>query len=266
MSAVPTGGPQVVAADGQFGITHILRPYPNFEADYQGTAVANSIMLTEGGEPRDAQAGKPGYDPNLIKGLPVPLGSRVQVWLPSIVSSQDANNPYYWQIIWRMRNTFDYRQTRRAFHYPKQSAGINGLVVIPAAPHTIIYNQPEPTDLNNNMLSANQHMWSEAIITTRLRVNVLVPTATPGAPVGGFIEQGIQTLPIASFQSWDVQCIGDEFLIGLKRAFDNASPTKNWDFTQPAGPDAAVSKFLGNGSGTDQFKDIGVYVLTGSAP
>ena len=77
---------QTVLVDAQFGIAKILRPYAGFEADYQGNQVSNAIALTERGIALDPLAGKPGYAPNLLRGLPVSLGARIVLWIPNVVA------------------------------------------------------------------------------------------------------------------------------------------------------------------------------------
>ncbi len=84
--------PETVLADAQFSIARILRPYTNFETQYQGQPVDRRIMLSEvvngpGGEARDDLAikGQTGIDPELARGLAVPMGARVLIWFPKIL-------------------------------------------------------------------------------------------------------------------------------------------------------------------------------------
>lgn len=125
---------KMVTADAQFGIARILRPWNgalSLTGPYEGQPVSTQIMLTEvltspGGAPLDpfAETGSAGYASNLIKGLDVPIGSRVILWLPAIQSGGIVDFRYSWSITWRLRNVYDYRNARMPFHFPKQGEGV----------------------------------------------------------------------------------------------------------------------------------------------
>lgn len=267
-----------VLADAQFSVVRILRPWDGavaLDGPYNGQPTTTPIMLTEvldppGGEPRDqfAVTKTLGYDPNLVRGIDVPLGSRVLLWLPAIQAGGSPEEPwrYRWSIMWRLRNTFDYRNARIPYHYPKQGEGVPDTtpgaagprVVIPAALQTLPYSQsPEPTGAGDR-------------VTTNLRTE-FNSTGNPGyggalpfmpGGVRGVIQQGIANpavnaaAPFPLYQLCEVQAVGDELLIGLSRELSLEAPV--WDF---ATNDFFVAQYLGS-----NFPDIGVYVLTGSAP
>lgn len=257
-----------VLADAQFGIARILRPYAGFDApsgagSYQGQASEIPIMLTEGGQALDDQAGQPGYSPVLVRGLPVPYGSRVTIWVPLVAPKLESSAPtgYVWGVSWRLRNTFDFRQRRTPYHYPKQAAGVpfggSARVVIPAASQSVVYNQSEPSSV---FLPALQTCYAEAI-QFQFSINLIAPLTPSGAY--GTIEQGLinpdpmREALTTTFQVAELQALGDEMLIGLYR------PGTPWDFG--AGKvDEQLSKVLGSNYGT--YPDIGVYVLAGTAP
>lgn len=257
-----------VLADAQFGIARILRPYAGFDAasgagSYQGKPSETPIMLTEGGQALDEQAGQPGYSPVLVRGLPVPYGARVTIWVPLVAPVLESTGPtgYVWGVVWRLRNTFDFRQRRIPYHYPKQAAGVPFMggerVVIPAASQSVVYNQSEPSTA---FLPAVQTCYAEAI-QFQYSLNLLAPLTPSGSY--GTIEQGlINTNPTVealstTYQVAELQALGDEMLIGLYRA---GAP---WDFGV-GGVDQQLSTVLGSNYGT--YPDIGVYVLAGSAP
>lgn len=288
--------PSTVLADAQFGTARILRPYKDFELDYEGQPVDRQIMMTEvltppGGEPRDDRARQllPGYDPNLVRGLKVPLGARVMIWFPKIVPDNvlapgDPDIRYQWTVQWRLRNVFDFRQSRIPFHYPKQGQGVpdtsggpaSPRVVIPGANQTIVYTQGEPSGVTNGV-AQNARTESYTFGGQFPGLNFGTPIMPGGAE--GAIQQGIldpATFPGNSFgaksslyQLLETQAAGDELLIGLTRVDPGSVP--NWEFGQNPGQfDTAVSVFLGIGSllptATGPFPDIGVYVTVGSAP
>ena len=268
---------QNVLADAQFGIVKILRPYAGFDSQvggasgaYQGKPGGVPIMFTEGGMALDQQAGKPGYDPNLLRGLSVPLGSRLLLWLPEIETTQ-ANATYQWAFFWRLRNTFDFRTSRIPYHYPKQGLGVSDTssgsalarVVIPAANHVSIYNGVEP--LAGSFLPAAQNIHAEFLATRALLPSQpLLPNGNSGAYQQGLADPGgffgsLAFLP--AYQPFEIQTLGDELLLGLVKG----APV--WDFGSLGAPgdDFAVSAIFGNGTGK-VYPDVGVYALTGTAP
>lgn len=271
-----------VLADAQFGTARILRPYDGFEAVYQGQPASTPIMLSEvvdppGGDPLDPSAATrdAGYSSRLVRGLDVPMGSRVLVWLPqisAIVAAPSTIARYQWTFIWRLRNVYDYRNSRTPYHFPKQAAGVpetggdaGPRVIIPAATQTLPYSQsPEPAG-NSGVLT---NLRNEAVTTG---ASVIAAPLLPGGTTG-IIQQGLgdpNIFPAIGrpiYQLHEVQACGDELLIGLTRATD---VTPNWDFNTPLLQDWQVRLYLGDPSSfppARQIPDVGVYVMTGSAP
>lgn len=274
-------GSSNVLADAQFGTARILRPFDGFVPLYQGQPASTPIMLTEvvdppGGSALDqaADVRSPGYSPRLIRGVDVPMGSRVILWLPNIAANDPGTGTeirYEWTLVWRLRNVYDYRNFRTPYHYPKQVDGIaetgaeaGPRVVIPAATQTLPYSQsPEPAGALANVVT---NLRNEAVSVGG------TPLSSPLVPAGGigYFQQGVAdptTLPIASrplYQVHEVQAVGDELLIGLTRS---TTLVANWDFTTPLVRDWQVNLYLGGvGAAAPPKPDIGVYVMTGSAP
>lgn len=136
--------------DPQVGLVSVLRPFPQFEDAYDTMSGARPIMFTEGGVILDAQAGKPGYDPHLLAGFPVPMGSRVIIWFP-LARSDVLFGPYNWVLSWRLRNTHDFRNEHISYHYPKEglgapATGVNSgpRVVLPASMQSVVITSPGP--------------------------------------------------------------------------------------------------------------------------
>src|SRR5271154_5270739 len=117
---------RTVLADAQYGVVRILRPFAGFEATYTGKSTGgNPIAFTQGGLPLDPLAGQPGYAPTLLRGLSVPIGSRILLWIPAIEAVVGGVGvPYSYSFAWRYRSVFDYRQNRGPWHYAKQAAGV----------------------------------------------------------------------------------------------------------------------------------------------
>jgi len=249
-----------------FGIGHVLRPYAGFESAYEGKAASTPIMFTEGGEALDPQAGEPGYSERLLRGLSVPVGARVIAWLPSLFAVDNPLIPYTWHAIWRLRNTFDYRQARMAWHLAKQGEGVpdtsvaapnQARVVIPAAHQVAIYNQSEPAGA---FAAVTQNIRSENVSTRG--PDYALPLLADGVTTGYF-QQGLRdpgAVPaiasIPEFLPYDIPVIGDELLIACNRP---TSAVANWTF---ATADKPFSDQFGDGTGTT-FPDIGVYIMIG---
>jgi len=286
-----------VLADAQFSVVKTLRPYVNFETDYEGTPCTRPIQVTEvlngtGGEPRDDQAIAltPGYDPNLVRGLKVPMGARVVIFLPRFtpdnVVAGGADLRYDWLIEWRLRNVFDFRTQRVPFHHPKQSLGFPDTssgtseprVVIPAASQTSVYVGAEPTGGGPPQAqgAVTQNARQEFISSGALG-NAL--PFMPGGVLFGSIQQGLSNpgapaigpfaLP-SFYQIIETQAAGDELILSLRRKDTEQGAAPNWEFGQnPSRVDRFVSVFLGLGdtfNGEGPFRDIGVMVAWGTAP
>lgn len=234
-------------------------------------------MLSERGRALDelAEEGTYGYDPRLVRGLKVPVGARILLWVPNIFASPGLPDlyPYIYTVMWRFRNVFDFRQKRLPYHYPKQGEGVPEFlvnagprVVIPAATQSVIYNQPEG-GAGPTLSFATQNLHSEQIAFGGLAVgNPINPDGSVGA-----IQQGVlppsasnsHTRPL--YSPHEIQGVGDELLIGVTRAA--VDDNTEWAFGDDEF-DENFSRFYGrglDGSG-GPFPDIGVYVSCGTAP
>jgi hypothetical protein len=252
----------------QFSKSFILRPYAGFEAIYNNTSSSNPIMFTEGGKALDVNAGKPGYDPELVRGVPVPMGARAILWLPRIMAgTAESFIPYDWRFQFRLRSTFDFRQDRAPYHYPKQSEGVpDGVsprVVIPAAYQTLVYNQAEST---GNVTTVSQHILQERMQVFRGPVI----NQNPKNPSGnaGVIQQGLMPISDAMAESalymiFEFMCAGDELILGASRGTVNGD--SNWDFDLPAGQDTLFGQEFGSLATGGPFPDVGVYLHVGTA-
>lgn len=273
-----------VLADPQFNVASILRPFEGFESIYTGISVDTPLMFSQGGTALDPLAGTTGYSPKLLKGLSVPYGARIVLWLPIVSGLQGGQNfsfsfwYYKWTVSWRLRNVYDFRQSRIPFHYPKQGAGVSDTnyppqtrsrVVLPAAVNSIAFTQVAPV------------APSSITTTTVLNADITSPNAAavslPLLPDGtlGYYQQGLLNPGDAAGETvasqplyipYEIQCEGDELLLGMTRPSSpdvgSAAAAGTWDF---AGVDGQISLLFGNGSGKP-YPDIGVYVSAGSAP
>lgn len=254
--------------DPQFGVARVLRPFVDFEDAYEGKAITVPIMVTEGGEILDEQAGQSGYDPTLLKGLAVPFGARVTIQLPRLNGGTSPNvYPYTWQITWRMRNLFDNAQQRVPWHLPKQGAGVadagSPRVVLPASFQTVIY--PESPEPATGITNANLRTEQVRVIMATWNL----PYISTAGVAQGIYQQGLFDPAVSSsiaylplFGNYDCHALGDELLIGVTR--DSA------DFS---GGGAAEPNWEFGVGGTDRnfsllwtSPDVGINVLVGTAP
>jgi hypothetical protein len=295
-----SGAAKRVLADAQASLIFTLRPYPNFEADYQGKSSTFPIMFTDRGEARDPQAGKFGYSPNLVRGLPVPMGARVLVWLPMSGEPGVSGLPevYNWTFIWRIRSVADFRQARMAYHYPKQGPGVvttppdvspGPRFILPSSMHSVVYHDPGP---RQNVFAgtgapvtetAAARMMAETFQPQRMleSFSSTVPLEAPFLPgsVRGIVEQGISDSFASSFADLgmpifvpvDVTALGDELLIACWKPSNNLVQNTvpiNWDFNS-INVDSQFSILFGQG-GTPATQapvvDLGVYVSVINAP
>lgn len=83
-----------------------VKPFDGFEAKYQGNP-SNFCPIAIPGT-FDPQAGKPGYSPQLIAGIPMSLGNPAILWLPRFVGDYGAPVPdYFYTLTFRLRNIQD---------------------------------------------------------------------------------------------------------------------------------------------------------------
>lgn len=146
---------QNVLADAQFTLASILRPFEGFEAVYQGQSVFIPIAFPG---TLDEDAGRPGFSPYLLKGLPVPMGAKMQLWFPAVAGFAEQQPPeiydYKYVLIWRLRNVGDFQRNRLPYHLRKESFGAPDTYlapsdpnrfVLPAATEAVLYQQNEPS-------------------------------------------------------------------------------------------------------------------------
>jgi len=146
---------QNVLADAQFTVATVLRPFEGFEFVYQAQSIFTPIVFPG---TLDEDAGNPGFSPYLLRGTPVPMGAKVQLWIPAVVGASEGGPvfDYSYLLIWRLRNVGDFQRRQRPYHLSKESFGASDTLlagsasapyrefVLPAASETVVYQQPEP--------------------------------------------------------------------------------------------------------------------------
>lgn len=295
-----TGG-QNVLADPQFSMATVLRPFDGFEAVYEGKAATQEIAFfppDENGAPMvlDAEAGKNGISPNLLRYTPVPLGSRILVYIPHAITWQESipspiiETQYTYSFHWRIRNLESARSNMGGGGQPKpyHSRTFKGRpdttapaesqqrFVIPAATRSVVVEQAEAAA--GVLTQQIQHLRRERIqlVTTYTDNGVpLLPNGNEGEHMQGVLDPGqFQAANLewiaksALFVPFEFRCEGDELCITANR-YDawNTDPTPDpWTFGELDAPDAPFSNVYGTnvlGPTQERSRGIGIYLFTG---
>lgn len=281
-----------VAVNATMSLARVLKPPTNFEDAYQGLNSTNVPIAIPG--TLDFRAGTRGFDPQLLAGVSIPLGSRLLLWIPQSFADVGEGFPgdaYDYRILWRLRSQADAQladqqqlgpenpQRGIVGHLQQQYAGIpadNGMapndptqerVVIPAALTSVAYGQTEPggdstdgvTHLRGERLSVRGEGYGPNPQQAPLVNN------NPG--LLGVVGQGTQPFPLANlgrlsgpiYLPFETDAFGDEYLILVTRGTLGAS---TWDFT---GADRHFSSIFGTDGGTRApVAGVGIYAMTGS--
>lgn len=273
---------EAVLADAQFSVAGVVKPFLGFEELYQGQPVSIPIAIPG---TLDQDAGKTGFDPNLLSAIPVPFGSKVCLWLPTIFNATMGNltvQPYRYTFVWRVRNLADFIRNRVAYQFPRQSPGEGGQQVVPAAVNSIVYEQMPVTFPTNRTAPLPSAFSAETrgiqrVVVESIRFDSAVanaaisPNSTLGNILPGAYQQGLAAGQeggnnSVSFNQLQMDALGNEFLILVDREFDADDPSNTWNF-QFGQRDNGFSRFFGTNDGSrNVIRDMGIYVFTGSNP
>lgn len=213
------------------------------------------MAWTEGGLSLDPNAGKLGYSSKLVRGLPVPLGARMIVWVPDIEGCQ-----FEWNFGFRVRNLLDYKNTRSPYHLAAQRLGPDNLVPVPGVWQNVVYN--DSTSVTCKSL-ATQTVVREAFVSSGGAAEEvsfpLIPNSVTLSTVDrGIMQQGIRSAanaPQFSFRAIELQSIGDELVVSCSLA--EGSETV-WS--------SALVQQMKTLFDLENAPYNGVYVFAGSAP
>lgn len=88
----------------EYSIARIAKPFAGFETKYAGLNPRGNPIAIPGS--LDQFAGTAGYDPNLLAGIPVPMGAKIYIWLPRFFPSMYAGDAlsYRYRFVWRLRS------------------------------------------------------------------------------------------------------------------------------------------------------------------
>lgn len=277
-----------------YTIEALLRPYPAAVnpaiaialGSYHGVACTTPIMFTENGEALDGMAGRPGYSPRLARGLPVPMGARLIVWLPAIPVLNAASvcvGYYKWMFGWRLRSANDMQADPQAgsFHMGAVVEGVAETTVgnvgarvgRPAAWQPITYVPAEPAPGAGALASiANRAVSGLHPEDVYAELGELPQPKMPGVATSAQLQQGVSdpggtlpgVIPLANMPLWtphEVTALGDELLVGCYRAATVLLPADvNWDFSA-----AHSDRLFGLLFAANTHPQMGVRVFTGVA-
>lgn len=263
--------------DAQMTNVRVLRPFEGFQQVYQGVSASTPIAMPGLRDPR-AAAKQPGFDPDLLAGIPVPQGARVLLQIPLTPNPGVGSQVYSYRIVERYNNLNDYRdpprnQARPPFHFPRSSPGApdttSGVALArtlrPASWRDVGFEQPEVLLENGKLVLRPE----EIVVGRGGIINIGRPLLQDGKQ--GVLQQGVldpATNPLAAtvplFLPFWFDAEGDEIIILATREDIAQPPT--WDFTDPDA-DLGFSNIYGTGNGShDNFPDLGIYVQTGTTP
>lgn len=259
-----------------YSTARILRPFSGFERVYQGKSAAFPIAMPGG---LDFEAINPDYDPGLLDMIPVPMGSRIYLWIPLTFTS-DTENPdpvvvYSYQIIWRLRNIEEANESadfpddqKKLYSIRNRTQGVPAVgttprVLVPCAMDTVAYEQQEPATSYTNA-------------TVNLRGYTVIPTGavfqnSPLLPSGGFgaFGQGNTGAAVAGnsasgpgWMAFETIAKGNEMAIVAQRA--TVGLGAKWDFTSNTA-DQPFSNVYGTDNGHHaEIPGMGIQVITGT--
>jgi hypothetical protein len=260
-------------SDSEFSTTKILKPFPAFEAVYQGQT--HTIPIAFPGT-LDPLAGQTGYSSTLLGALPVPLGAQLQIWIPACFTADGGTQVIYrYEFVFRLRSLRDFRNPapgspRPPWHIPQQQPGVADTTPATGGPRFVI-----PGSVAGIQFPADEvGGFSPAIINVRdaqyapIASGVVAPRTPTG--VDGTIQQGVLDPVVAPgaagdpiFTPYQLTAQGDELMI-LAYPPSNVG---NWDFAT-GGPDEAFSFIYGTNGGArpEPIPATGIYVHTGTNP
>lgn len=281
----------VVLPDAQWTMCRVLKPFPNFERVYQGKAGTLPIAFP-GILDLYAERATQGYDPNLIAGLTVPLGSRVTIWIPQTItdgadteSAPVVNALYQYQIIWRMRTVRDFRvgqaqgqvsavQTYSSYHLPTNALGqpqaqtvglspANQRYFLPGATRTVAFEQAEPTGGGPGVI----HLRGEQLqpLADPIWTRPLTPSGANAVwEQGAYTNSSAANTGGPAYFTFTTDAEGDELCILASKI--DTDPV--WDFTTSTNGglattgDIAFSNTYGNNNGKNQALPTSAILVT----
>jgi hypothetical protein len=263
-----------VLFDPQFSLQKVLKPFRGFEATYQGQPGNLPIAFFRVDEsPRDPDAGKPGFNADLLRYVDVAFGSLVCLWIPMCFfasGDQTFTNSYQFRVKWRMRNVTDFRNRRTPFHLDRQFPGAPDTSdaanpqrqILPAAYDDIELQQATPAagPVDFNLRPRAYVVPSNTEILDSLP---LLPGGASGVHQQGIFDPGAfgvgaDVVKNAMFHPPKLFIAkGDQMIIEALKL--PAQAVTDWDFTTS---DLTFAKIYG----ADTPDGSGIYLFTAASP
>lgn len=284
----------LVTTSPQISTVAVLRPFENFEAKYQGLTVVDNPISIPG--TLDSLAGTAGYDPNLVAGARVPIGSKVFLWVPRLNSPVygDTVPDYQYQLVWRIRSLEEQNADAedkltgnfgiRYDGVPQVNSGASTTPAVAGGPRYVIpaavesIQTPATTVTEPQVISVNTAMYQ--VVAPSQYHAAVAPNYIPGGQKQGhavMLSQGYY--PDANgtgsatnddnragynggpqYDIIETVAKGNELVIYLTRVAGVGK--EEWDFAS-SGLDQGLSIILGNGNGKG-YPGLGIYLLTGA--
>ncbi len=273
MSDQGSSGSGHVLADSQFGLLQVLRPVDDFETVYQARPAGIPIAFPGG---LDDEAGDPLVADNLQKGLSVPMGAEVLLWVPFCAAYDGVTTQtelYEYQVIWRIRNIRDFRTARKPYHFPVQAAGVPDTSVVPAESRSIIpaadwsAARQAPPVAPTEIGTTQAQYYSDRLVPRAggITSSPLDASGSATALTQGLfdpaVETGVADDPIF-VPMYLGRAAGDEMIILARRVNEGAGP---WDFASASDLDFPFSNVYGTRDGARTPREhVGIYVMTGT--
>ncbi len=287
---------ETVLSDSQYGIGRLLRPFSTYDSVYQGQSCKRPIQFTEGGVALADSASDvtrdSASDPSLIRGVDVPMGSKILLLLPALVPvpawQQNALSVgfYRYFLIWRFKSVNEYRESHLldGYHIDRRAIGAPDaftkrfLKIAAFSSSSYASAEPLPPTLSSleggyplatvddtiqtiKMLATTQDEEdSDDVVVNQWPYMPLIPDGSDGHYQQGVLSNTRGMNKYAP--SWIVHetCAkGDELLIGIFRdapSSNGSVPENLWNFS--AGADTDLFDFL------NDSKENGIYLFTGT--
>jgi hypothetical protein len=277
---------EAVLSDVQVSGRRVVRPFPDFEAQYEALSGDTPILFypTRPDDTQEIAAShvrREAYDPRLAAALPVPLGSRVRLWIPVAVTRDTtaATPPYFY-----VSNTYQYRITWRLRDHDGFVADARGGNLLASHQPTVqgrVSTVPPPAAARNAIPAAYDPGGVLTVPASAVDPAVLgpLPLRPSIAPEYQVTQQGIfdpgelsifpsqSPAMLPTFTLHELVALGDEMLIEARKT--SVAP---WGFGV-AGADTAFSYTFGSnvagsvdplryGAPALRTLALGIYVMT----
>lgn len=254
--------------DPEGSIGFILKPPSNFETVYQGQSRTIPIpfvaqSLNNQFLALDDLAGKEGVASNLLRFVPVSLGSSVMILIPRALY-QDSDNAlrapaYVYDFRWRLRSVADYAEAVQNGNptHPYQLISTEGAPSIPSPTARRVIPAYTSDQVTPTVVGSTRRPLITASTFSTVSQGIYNPADFAGA---GDPTAGDDALGITYFPPYIRLVRGNE--LGIVATF----PTGTWDFGNTgASGDAAFSNVYGtNVAGATQhpaYPGVGIIVI-----